>query len=180
MLPVLPEDKTIPAGYRLAGSQLIRVDLAEKILRAAFDARAKATTDKSQRNVRFRIDLALPVSVGLEEDNARRLLGSAGFRVQRAPALAEGAFGPAAPDSWTWRPRRAGDQRRDQKGGKRHHKEGKPDHKQAKGKHKGRKPDRGGSKDGRKGPRGKPPPRHDTGPARSTGAFDGLKDLLRG
>lgn len=198
MLPVIAGEKEIPAGYRLAGSQLIRVDLAEKILRAAFDARAKATEDKKERNVRFRLDLALPVSIGLEEDNARRLLGSAGFRVQPARPLAEGAFGPVAPDSWSWRPRRADDEKRDQRRGRPRGKGRKPDGQQdgsgekrgAKGNFKkGRKPDRdakGGPKGdsrndrGKRGPHGKPQRKPDYGPARSTGAFDGLKDLLRG
>ena len=199
MLSVLPGEKEIPAGYRLAGSQLIRVDLAEKILRAAFDARAKATTDKKERNVRFRLDLALPISIGLEEDNARRLLGSAGFRVQQAKALPEGAFGPEAPDSWSWRPRRSDDQKREQRRGGQQNKgrnggrnggrkqDGEQDKRRAKGDgKKGGKPDRGSKNDagknhGRKGgQRGKPARKPDFGPARSTGAFDGLKDLLRG
>lgn len=178
MLPVLAgekgREKAIPAGYRLAGSQLIRVDLAEKILRAAFDARAKATGDTKVRGQRFKLDLALPVSIGLEEENARRLLGSAGFRLHRAPALPEGAFGPEAPDSWTWRPRRTGDQRRE---GRKGNRRGRPQGDKAKAGKPNRAADKRG---GKKGPRGKPPPRHDTGPARSTGAFDGLKDLLKG
>ncbi|MBX7458762.1 helicase [Qipengyuania sp. 1NDH17] len=101
MLPVIPDAKKLPAGYRHAGSQAIRLDLAEKIFRAAHEARAKA--DKSRK---FRLDLALPISIGLEEKNAERLLGQAGFRVQRAKPLAEGAFGPPRPDSWEWRPSR--------------------------------------------------------------------------
>nr|WP_247711259.1 helicase-related protein [Qipengyuania vesicularis] len=106
MLPVIPDAKKLPAGYRHAGSQAIRLDLAEKIFRAAHEARTKA--DKQRR---FRLDLALPISIGLEEKNAERLLGQAGFRVQRARPLAEGAFGPPRPDSWEWRPSRRKQQR---------------------------------------------------------------------
>jgi len=179
MLPVLTQAKPVPAGYRPAGDQLIRVDLAEKILRAAFDARTKATGKTSkERNARFRLNLALPISIGLEEENARRLLGSAGFRLQRARNLAEGAFGPAAPDSWTWRPRRAGenDRRRDQKRGNRG-----AIAKNNAGASKGRGPQKqskGGKLGGR--PQNKPLSKPDTGPARASGAFDGLADLLGG
>ena len=35
MLSVIPDAKKLPAGYRHAGTQAIRIDLAEKILRAA-------------------------------------------------------------------------------------------------------------------------------------------------
>ncbi|MCK0129766.1 helicase-related protein [Erythrobacter sp. F6033] len=169
MLPVLAETKQLPAGYRPAGSQVIRVDLAEKILKAAFEARAKATDATSKdRNPRFRLNLALPISIGLEEENARRLLGSAGFKVQRARALDEAAHGPPAPDSWTWRPRRPGDAQN----------RAKPDrHRQsaAKGQHKGGR----GKPKGKGGPR-PPKQRGDTGPAKAGGAFDGLADLLGG
>ncbi len=104
----------MPAGYRLAGTQAIRVDLAEKILRTAFEARALATAKHPKaRNMSFRLDLALSVSIGLEAENARRLLGSAGFRCDRARALPEGAFGPPAPDRWHWRPRRPGEPERE-------------------------------------------------------------------
>ena len=206
MLPVVPEAKAIPAGYRLAGSQLIRVDLAEKILRAAFDTRTKAAAGKTERNMRFALDLALPVSIGLEEENVLRLLGSAGFRLQRAQPLAEAAFGPPAPDSWTWRPRRAGEQKRDNRRGRKPAGEGQAD------KRKAREPgdkhqqgaERGERKDNPRGERkgqdrrdskghgkghgkgrgngqsSKPAPRQDFGPARARGAFDGLADLLRG
>ena len=96
MLPVLAEGGwakgRLPAGYRYAGTQAIRVDLAEKILRAAFDGRAVASAaHPKERNRAFRLDMALAVSVGMEAENARRLLGSAGFRCDRARALAEGA-----------------------------------------------------------------------------------------
>ena len=52
------------------------------------------------------LDLALPISIGLEEGNISRLLGTAGFRVQKARPLAEGQFGPPRPDRWEWRPSR--------------------------------------------------------------------------
>ena len=106
MLPVIPDAKKLPSGYRHAGSQAIRLDLAEKIFRAAHEARAKAAHHR-----RFRLDLALPVSIGLEAKNAERLLGQAGFRVHRARPLPEGAFGPPQPDSWEWRPVRKAQQR---------------------------------------------------------------------
>ncbi len=162
MLPVIAEAKRLPAGYRPAGTQAIRVDLAEKIFRAAFDSRGKAQAKaEKERHPRFRLDLALPISIGLEEDNARRLLSAAGFRVQRARVLEENAFGPPAPDSWLWRPKHKDE--RQQGRGRPHKKGGNP---------------------GKKSPRGKPrpdsrPKKPETGPAKASGAFDALADLLR-
>ncbi|WP_241765919.1 helicase-related protein [Erythrobacter longus] len=263
MLPVIAQADEIPAGYRLAGSQVIRVDLAEKILRSAFDTRAKASeqaapvapkveaapaaaeveadtmptkeqaagqadgqadgqgvgqgvgkveapekaakteAEPTQQaktptkprpktaNAKFHLDLSLPVSIGLEEENARRLLGSAGFRVQRAKPLEEGAQGPVLPDGWSWRPKRAGDHRSDRRSGQR----GDPRKRASKGKGgnqkdrnaKGKgKPQRGDEKRGGKpnhsGPKhaGKRRPKQDFGPARASGAFDKLADLLGG
>ncbi len=196
MLPVLAEGKGVPAGYRPAGGQLIRVDLAEKILRAAFDARSKATDKTSkERNARFRLELALPISIGLEEENARRLLGSAGFRVQHARALPEGAHGPTAPDSWTWRPRRAGEsgkeRGRDRSRDKARNRRGPQQDRQQEGQRKGsgNAPQNSNRKGGGKGggkhskhgnPTNKPAQKPDTGPARASGAFDSLADLLGG
>ena len=177
MLPVIAEARVIPAGYRPAGTQLIRVDLAEKILRAAFDARAKlAGKAPDARHPRFRLELALPISIGLEEGNARRLLGSAGFKIYPARALAQGAHGPPAPDSWTWRPRRPGTGPARGTGrasgrGREGERDQRRDH------------DRKGKPKGKGGPKGrlqKPRPAVDTGPARARGAFDGLADLLGG
>jgi ATP-dependent RNA helicase SUPV3L1/SUV3 len=192
MLPVLAEGSwakgRLPAGYRYAGTQAIRVDLAEKILRAAFDARATITAAKpKERNLAFRLDLALAVSIGLEDGNARRLLGSAGFRCDRARPLAEGTFGPPAPDRWHWRPRRAGEadgkrpQRQDTRPA---HGQGKPSRKPdsnaSKGQTKGtRKPDRPAQRPARP-PQTSARPAVDTGPARAGGAFDKLADLLKG
>lgn len=191
MLPVLAEGSwtkgRLPAGYRYAGGQAIRVDLAEKIFRAAFDARSRVVeAHPKERNRPFRVDLALAVSVGLEADNARRLLGSAGFRVERARPLAEGAQGAPAPDRWYWRPRRPGE--RDEKRGER-----RPDRKGARhdktqnGAGPQRKGSQGGARPPREAARRGPDPRQtparppaDTGPARAGGAFDKLADLLKG
>ncbi len=104
MLPVIADAKKLPAGYRHAGTQAIRIDLAEKILRAAHETRAKA--QQNDRRRKFALSMALPVSIGLEEGNVHRLLGVAGFRVERARPLAEGAYGPPRPDRWDWRPSR--------------------------------------------------------------------------
>jgi ATP-dependent RNA helicase SUPV3L1/SUV3 len=191
MLPVLAEGSwakgRLPAGYRYAGTQAIRVDLAEKILRAAFDARATVTAAKpNERNLAFRLDLALAVSIGLEDGNARRLLGSAGFRCDRARPLAEGAFGPPAPDRWHWRPRRPGEaegrapRRQDARPPRDKAKPArKPDGGGGQGQAKGGKPDRPAQRPARP-PQTPARPVADTGPARAGGAFDKLADLLKG
>jgi ATP-dependent RNA helicase SUPV3L1/SUV3 len=187
MLPVLAEGSwakgRLPAGYRYAGTQAIRVDLAEKILRAAFDARAAVTAKQpKERNPAFRLDLSLAVSIGLEADNARRLLGSAGFRCDRARALPEGAHGPAAPDRWHWRPRRPGE--RDEKRGERKPDRRRParpqgDNKAATKPRPDRRPERGERRPDRPPRDARPAPKPDLGPARAGGAFDKLADLLK-
>jgi ATP-dependent RNA helicase SUPV3L1/SUV3 len=104
MLPVIASAKVMPAGYRAAGAQAIRLDLAEKVFRAMHDQRQIA--QQGDRRRRFVLDLALPTSIGLAPENIVQLLGQAGFRPQRAAPLAEGAFGPPRPDLWEWRPQR--------------------------------------------------------------------------
>ena len=102
MLPVVASTRTLPAGYRHAGSQVIRLDLAEKIFRGAHEMRAAG--QKGDRRKRFVLDLALPTSIGLAQENIVRLLGQAGFRVRHARPLSVGRFGPPRPDLWEWRP----------------------------------------------------------------------------
>lgn len=104
MLPVIAATKKLPAGYRPAGTQAIRVDLAEKILRAAHDARVQA--QRKDRRKKFTLDPALPISIGLEEGNIARLLGAAGFRSENPRPLPAGAFGPPRPPLWSWNPAR--------------------------------------------------------------------------
>ena len=100
MIPVIEGDKKLPSGYRPAGKQAVRIDIAEKIFRAAHEARAKT------RERRFVVDSALAISTGLTPDSFQRLLGAAGFRYLPAKRLPEGAFGPAEPDRFEWRPSR--------------------------------------------------------------------------
>ncbi len=104
MEPVIDGRGPLPAGYRRAGSQAIRVDMAEKLFRAAHDRRAGA----GGRG--FRPEPALATSMGLAPGNFITLLAEAGFRAADARALAPGAFGPPAPPGWSWRPPRT-DQR---------------------------------------------------------------------
>jgi len=84
---------TLPSGthpaYRVLGDQALRVDMAEKLIRAAHDRRGQTAT--------FAIDPALAISMGLSADNAERLMRAAGFRRDGA---ASGL--PAAP-LWRWR-----------------------------------------------------------------------------
>lgn len=92
--------KQLPAGYRRAGSQAVRVDMAEKLFRAAHEARTAAGPRA------YRLDPALATSMGLAPDNFVRLMRDAGFRPAEGRKLAEDAFGPPAPVLWSWRPPR--------------------------------------------------------------------------
>ncbi|HEY7807080.1 MAG TPA: helicase-related protein [Croceibacterium sp.] len=100
MAAVIAGAKHLPAGYRRAGSQAIRVDMAEKLFRAAHEARARANGRA------FQLDPALATSMGLAAENLVRLMRDAGFRPGEVRLLREGAFGPPAPVRWSWRPPR--------------------------------------------------------------------------
>jgi ATP-dependent RNA helicase SUPV3L1/SUV3 len=100
MEAVIAGSGRLPAGYRRAGSQAIRVDMAEKLFRAAHDRRVKAAGRG------FQADAALATSMGLTPDNFRALMRDAGFRPGQPRALPEGSFGPPAPVWWSWRPPR--------------------------------------------------------------------------
>ena len=97
MAAVIEGAGLLPAGYRRAGRKAIRLDMAEKLFRAAHEGRALA------RGKRFTIDQALATSMGLADENFAPLMRDAGFRPVRYRALAEGAFGPPAPLQWEWR-----------------------------------------------------------------------------
>jgi len=100
MEAVIAADRQLPAGYRRAGQQAIRLDMAEKLLRAAHDQRARS----SRRG--FPVDPALGTSMGLAPDNFRALMRDGGFRPGDVKALPEGAFGPPRPVVWSWQPPR--------------------------------------------------------------------------
>ncbi len=100
MEAVIAGARRLPAGYRRAGNQAIRVDMAEKLFRAAHEQRAR-TAGRG-----FHVDPALATSMGLTADNFRRLMRDAGFRSNEARALPEGAYGPPTPALWSWRPPR--------------------------------------------------------------------------
>jgi ATP-dependent RNA helicase SUPV3L1/SUV3 len=110
MAAVIPGARDLPAGYRRAGSQAIRIDMAEKLFRAGHDGRARS----GGRG--FRLDPALATSMGLAPENFVKLMRDAGFRPLAARKLADGALGPPAPTVWSWRgprkdraPERGGD-----------------------------------------------------------------------
>lgn len=100
MAAVIEGGRVPPAGYRHAGAQTIRVDMAEKLFRAAHEGRAAAS------GKRFGINLALATSMALSDDSFTRLVRDAGFRPVRHRELAEGVQGPPAPLMWDWRPPR--------------------------------------------------------------------------
>lgn len=103
MPPVLslPGKAKAPPGYRALGKQALRIDMAEKLLRAAHEVRVKA----SRRDCV--LDPALAVSMGLATPGYAQLLRLGGFQARSGRPLAEGAFGPPEPPRWRWRqPRR--------------------------------------------------------------------------
>jgi ATP-dependent RNA helicase SUPV3L1/SUV3 len=91
-------------GYRSLGKQLVRLDMAEKLLREAHEARGSQGAGRGKGS--FALDPALAVSMGLTGDSHARLLRLAGFHPVMPRPQAEGAHGPPAPLRWRWRPPR--------------------------------------------------------------------------
>jgi ATP-dependent RNA helicase SUPV3L1/SUV3 len=100
MPPVVPASGQAPLGYRGLGRQAVRVDMAEKLLLEAHGAR----TNKSGRAIV--LDPALARSMGLSAASHTQLLRLGGFQPSVPRPLAQGAFGPARPTTWRWRPLR--------------------------------------------------------------------------
>jgi len=168
MASVIPTAGKIPAGYRHAGAQAIRVDLAEKLFRAAHEGRAAAS------GRRFGIDRALGTSMGLTDESFARLVRDAGFRPVRQRDLPEGAFGPPAPLMWDWRPARA-DERPD-----RHERDARGEGRRPGKRGKRSKPRDSGTQN--KGPRNtRPAPQERPAETRSAAgnAFAALAELIR-
>ncbi len=113
MEPVIEAAQQLPAGYRRAGSQAVRVDMAEKLLRAAHEARERVQGHGPRGT--FRLDPALATSMGLASANLLRLLHEGGFRPRPERSLPEGALGPPAPTGWNWRPPRPDHRRAEQR-----------------------------------------------------------------
>ncbi|AXB75165.1 helicase-related protein [Novosphingobium sp. P6W] len=103
MAPTLPaENHRVTPGYRSLGKQLLRLDMAEKLLREAHDLRAR--TDRAAAG--FLLDPARAVSMGLTTASYARLLRLAGFQPLMPRSLAAEVHGAPAPVRWRWRPAR--------------------------------------------------------------------------
>lgn len=151
MQAILPVKGAPPLFYRRVGQQNVRVDLAERLVHAAHQRRARWASEATQRRrkgkegekptepVRFALDPSMALSMGLSTQTYTELLRQAGFTAQPPAELAEGAFGPPEPPLWRWRPRRDGAPRGNDRnrGGRNDNRKGGP---------------------GRKGPRGRREP----------------------
>ncbi len=74
------------AGYRRVGNEYVRIDLAERVIKKAHEARGQA--------MEFGMDMAFATSLGLSEDGLNALMRDAGFRpaeAKQAPEVGEGA-----------------------------------------------------------------------------------------
>jgi ATP-dependent RNA helicase SUPV3L1/SUV3 len=97
MHPTLPQKAPIMLGYRRFGGQLLRIDMAEKLILAAHKGRKAGTRH-------FEIAPDLAISMGLATENYAVLLRLAGFRPIIPRKLPDNAFGPPAPLMWRWVP----------------------------------------------------------------------------
>lgn len=71
------------AGYRRVGNEYVRIDLAERVIKKAHEARGQA--------LEFGMDMAFATSLGLGEEGLQALMRDAGFRRVAAPSESEGA-----------------------------------------------------------------------------------------
>ncbi len=98
-MPSVTGDGRSPSvGYRGAGIQAIRVDLAERLIRAAHEKRV------ANGRHAFFIGDAMAISMGLLPETITALMRQAGFRPKDAKSLPDEAAGPPAPRRWSWQP----------------------------------------------------------------------------
>lgn len=133
MEAVIEGARHLPAGYRRAGKQAIRIDMAEKLFRAAHEQRAKAQAAGNKGARGFPVDIALATSMGLTPESFRSLMKDAGFRQGQAAKLLEDMFGPPRPIPWTWRAPRKDSMQRPDRRQDRHRGKGKAKQAQANG-----------------------------------------------
>jgi len=101
MPAIMPaERRAAPTGYRRLGTQALRLDKAEALLRDAHGRRAAA------RGRPFMLDPAGALKLGLTTRSYAHLLRLAGFRAIVPRALGEKVAGPPAPLVWRWQPPR--------------------------------------------------------------------------
>ncbi|MCW4462651.1 helicase-related protein [Sphingomonas sp. BT-65] len=87
VLPRAAPGAELEHGFRPFGAQAVRIDLAERIARAAHDARKGRTP--------FTPDPALATSMGLTADTLARLMAQIGFQSVRTPK--------GEPQRWVWK-----------------------------------------------------------------------------
>ncbi len=73
-----PEKGATPPAYLAYGSQWLRVDMSEKLIRAAHLVRGDSREA-------FAVDEALPISMGFEQANYHKMMRDAGFRRAEPP-----------------------------------------------------------------------------------------------
>lgn len=96
-MPPAVKHGPLPVGYRAAGPQAVRVDMAERLIQAAHG------TCTGARSKRVFLDPALALSMGLTTAAYATLLRHAGFRAITGRPLRDGHAGPPAPPLWEWR-----------------------------------------------------------------------------
>ena len=68
------------AGYRRIGDEYVRIDLAERVIKKAHEARGQANL--------FSMDMTFATSLGISDDGLKALMRDAGFRAADAPVEA--------------------------------------------------------------------------------------------
>lgn len=101
-----------PWPYLALGNQALRLDLAERLLRAAHEQRLKqgAAIKDTAKPAGFTISDDQALSMGLTIESHHRLLRMAGFAPLPLPQAANDAAAP--PQTWRWRGRRGADARK--------------------------------------------------------------------